>query len=58
MIQIPLALAVVLIILLHTILTHLFNWFIRKTEYEPIVYILHFLETLLIIALLCNLKPV
>ena len=48
MIQIPLALAVTVVILLHTLLTHLFNWFIRKTEHEPVVYIFHFIEILLI----------
>jgi hypothetical protein len=58
MIQIPLALALAVVIILHTTLTHLFNWFIRKTEHEPIGYIFHFIEILLITILLCNLKPV
>lgn len=56
MIQIPLTAAVLVVVLLHTILTHLFNWFIRETEHEPVAYIFHFIEILLIIILLCNMK--
>lgn len=56
MIQIPLAVAIV--ILLHTTLTHLLNWGVRETEHEPIMYIYHFIEILLITILLCNLKLV
>lgn len=58
MIQIPLIAAVLTVVLLHTTLTHLLNWGIRKSEHEPAVYIFHFLEVILITMILCNMKPV
>ena len=58
MIQIPLSLAVLVVVILHTVLTHLLNWGIREAEHCPSVYIFHFLEILLITILLCNMKLV
>lgn len=61
MIQIPLALAVAVVIILHTLLTHLFNWGIRNTEDDPfgeVIILFSIIETVIIISILCNMKPV
>ena len=64
MIQIPLEAVIILIVLTHTILTHLFNWGIRmfeKIEYLSGTYILVLIsiaEIFLTIVLLCNMKQV
>lgn len=61
MIQIPLAVAVTLIIVLHTILTHLINWGLRETldhETGRLLILFSFAEVALTIALLCNMKLV
>lgn len=64
MIQIPLALAIIVVIAIHTIATHLFNWGIREADNEgdinaiALCIFFSFLEIVLTIALLCNMKPV
>jgi hypothetical protein len=61
MIQIPLALAVAVVIILHTIITHLSNWGLRNTKDDPIgivIMLFSTIETVIVISLLCNLKPV
>jgi len=61
MIQIPLALAVAVVILLHTVLTHLSNWGIRKTKDDPFgvaLILMSLIEITITISLLCNMKPV
>jgi len=64
MIQIPLVLAVVIIIAIHTTLTHLMNWGIREAEKQGdnnaigLCLFFSFLEITSVIALLCNMKPV
>ena len=61
MIQIPLTLAVTVVILLHTVLTHLFNWGIRNTKDDPIgivIILFSIIETALLISLICNTKLV
>jgi mannose/fructose/N-acetylgalactosamine-specific phosphotransferase system component IIC len=64
MIQIPLALAVIIIIVVHTIMTHLFNWAIRESDDQGdinavvLCLFFSFLEVTLTIALLCEMKPV
>ena len=63
MIQIPLIAVIILIVLTHTILTHLFNWGIRmfnELEYLSGMFILILIsiaEIFLTITLLCNMKP-
>jgi hypothetical protein len=64
MIQIPLALAVIIIIVVHTIMTHLFNWAIRESDDQGdinavvLCLFFSFLEVTLTIALLCEMKLV
>ena len=64
MIQIPLTAVIILIVLTHTILTHLFNWGIRmfgELEYFHGMFILILIsiaEIFLTIVLLCNMKQV
>jgi hypothetical protein len=61
MIQIPLAVAVAVVILLHTVLTHLSNWGIRITKDDPfgiVIVLFSIIETVIVISLLCNMKPV
>ena len=64
MIQIPLEAAIIIIVLTHTMLAHLFNWGIRmfeKIEFLSGTYILILIsiaEIFLTIALLCNMKQV
>jgi uncharacterized membrane protein len=61
MIQIPLALVVAVVIILHTIITHLSNWGLRNTKDDPIgivIMLFSMIEIVIVISLLCNLKPV
>jgi len=61
MIQIPLALAVTVVILLHTVLTHLSNWGIRNTKDDPfgiVIILFSIMETALLISIICNMKLV
>jgi hypothetical protein len=64
MIQIPLVLAVIIIIAIHTIITHLFNWAIRESDDQGdinavvLCLFFSFLEITLTIALICNMRPV
>lgn len=64
MIQIPLTAVIILIVLTHTILTHLFNWGIRMFEKIEllsgtfIIILISIAEIFLTIVLLCNMKQV
>lgn len=64
MIQIPIFLVIILVVVLHTILTHLFNWAIRESDDQRdinavvLCLFFSFLEVTLTIVILCNLKPV
>lgn len=64
MIQIPLEAVITLIVLTHTILTHLLNWgsrMFKEIEFLSGTFILILIsiaEIFLTIVLLCNMKPV
>jgi hypothetical protein len=61
MIQIPLALAVVVVLMLHTSLTHLLKWTMKKYAGTPdinILLLLSYIEITLTIALICTMKQV